>query len=72
MLIDCKRYINSGYILVRFDGKRAYHISASCVIEEGEPLIRCISGYQGALQWTYYKWSGVYELDQSINIKEQK
>lgn len=71
MLIDQKFYTNDGFILLRFDGKKCYHISASALPENAEPIIRAATGYTGALNWEYWKWAGTYELSQDIR-KEQK
>lgn len=72
MLHDVKFYVPDGFIVMRFQGKKCYHVSASALPENADPIIRSATGYQGQLNWQYYKWSGVYELDQQLNTKEQK
>lgn len=72
MLIDQKFYTSDGYILIRYNGKRAYHVSASALPENAEPIIRASTGYTGQLNWQFARWTGTYELSQTINTKEQK
>lgn len=72
MLIDQKFYTSDGYILMRFQGKKCYHISASCLPENAEPIIRAATGFTGPLQWEYWKWGGVYSLDQTISFSNKE
>lgn len=71
MLHDVKLYTSDGYILMRFLGKKCYHISASCLPENAEPIIRAATGFTGQLNWQFARWTGTYELSQDIR-KEQK
>lgn len=69
---DIKMYLEDGFIVMRFQGKKCYHVSASALPENAEPIIRAATGYTGQLNWQYWKWPGTYELSQTINTKEQK
>lgn len=70
MLHDVKLYTSDGYILMRFLGKKCYKITASALPENADPIIRSATGYTGALNWEFFRWTGTYSLDQTI--KEQK
>lgn len=67
---DIKMYLDDGFIVMRFRNKKCYHISASALPENADPIIRAATGYTGQLNWEYARWTGTYELDQ--DIKEQK